>query len=208
MIMRLKLYRLFLKIGIYLLPFPAFQLGWWIWIELCETLNRPSSLLLRMGISARSCSERLFGRWSRSTIALQTSMKSFGKGPEHAPPDLPALPHRLFSWPRSISAATPLFPRGLLVCDILTLLLLTILLKAALRILCRSRAHLAKPTRLLIVGADQFASTAAARLQRLSFAPCEVAGFVRLPGQEVCVTGHRIYEFEQLGGLNVRTRNR
>jgi Undecaprenyl-phosphate glucose phosphotransferase len=55
---------------------------------------------------------------------------------------------------------------------------------------------------LLIVGADQFASTAADRLQRLSFAPCEVAGFVRLPGQEVCVTDHRIYEFEHLKELN------
>ncbi len=100
------------------------------------------------------------------------------------------------------------FPRGLLVCDILALLVLTILLHAALRILCRSRAHLAKPTRLLIVGADKFASNAAARLQRLSFAPCEVAGFVRLPGQEVCVTGHRIYEIEQLGVLSSRTWNR
>jgi Undecaprenyl-phosphate glucose phosphotransferase len=55
---------------------------------------------------------------------------------------------------------------------------------------------------LLIVGADQFARNAADRLQRLSFAPCEVAGFIRLPGQEVCVTSHRIYEMEQLGDLN------
>jgi Undecaprenyl-phosphate glucose phosphotransferase len=93
------------------------------------------------------------------------------------------------------------FPRGLLIADLLALLVLTLLLHAAFRILCRSRAHLAKPVRLLIVGADQYASNAAARLQRLSFAPCEVAGFVRLPGQEDCVTGHRIYEFEQIGEL-------
>ena len=93
-------------------------------------------------------------------------------------------------------------PRGLLVCDILALLVLTLVLHAAFRILCRSRADLAKPTRLLIIGADQFACTAAARLQRLKFAHCEVAGFVRLPGQEVCVTGHRVYEIEQLAVLN------
>ena len=59
-----------------------------------------------------------------------------------------------------------------------------------------------KPTRLLIVGADQFAATAAARLRRLSFAPCEVAGFVRLPGQEVSVENGRIYEMEELKHLN------
>jgi hypothetical protein len=29
-----------------------------------------------------------------------------------------------------------------------------------------------------------------------------VAGFVRLPGQDVSVNGHRIYELEQLGVLN------
>ncbi len=40
MIMRLKLYRSFLKIGIYLLPVPAFKLGWWLWVGLCLVLNR------------------------------------------------------------------------------------------------------------------------------------------------------------------------
>ena len=69
------------------------------------------------------------------------------------------------------------------------------------RILYKSKAHLAKPTRLLIVGADQFAGDAADRLKRLSFAPCEIAAHVRLPGQEVSVTGSRIYELEQLGML-------
>ena len=128
-------------------------------------------------------------------------MNSFGKGPEDALLALPALPHPSFSCRRYFSR-NQVFPRGLLVCDILALLVLTVLLHAALRNLCRSRAHLAKPVRLLIVGADQFARNAADRLQRLSFAPCEVAGFVRLPGQEVCVTGHRIYEMEQLGVLN------
>jgi Undecaprenyl-phosphate glucose phosphotransferase len=94
-----------------------------------------------------------------------------------------------------------IFPRGLLVCDILTLFILTVLLHAIFRHLYRSWARLAKPLRLLVVGADQFAIDAAARLQRLSFAPCEIVGYVRLPGQEVCVTDHRIYDLEQLGIL-------
>jgi len=80
--------------------------------------------------------------------------------------------------------------------------LLAILLKAALRSVCRNRAAFAKPTRLLIVGADQYASAAAERLLRLSFAPCEIAGFVRLPAQNACVPGHRVYELDELGCLN------
>jgi Undecaprenyl-phosphate glucose phosphotransferase len=94
-----------------------------------------------------------------------------------------------------------IFPRGLLVCILLTLMALTILLHAAFRILCRSRAHLTRPTRLLVIGADEFARNAAARLRRLSFAPCEIAGHVRLPGQVVQVNGCRIFELEQLGIL-------
>jgi Undecaprenyl-phosphate glucose phosphotransferase len=93
------------------------------------------------------------------------------------------------------------FPRGLLVCDLVTLLALTILLHAAFRVFYRSKAHLAKPTRLLIVGADQFARDSANRLKRLSFAPCVIAAHVRLPEQKVSVTGSRIYELGQLGML-------
>ena len=207
MIMRLKLYRLFLKIGIYLLPFPAFLFGWRIWTELCETLNRPHPYTPHGHLS-----QIVFGTFVWALVAEHHRVTNFDEifrertGGRAAGSACVATSFVLLA--TLYFSRDTLFPRGLLVCDILTLLLLTILLKAALRILCRNRAHLGKPTRLLIVGADKFASTAASRLQLLSFAPCEVAGFVRLPGQEVCVTGHRIYEFEQLGGLNVRTRNR
>ena len=200
MIMRLKLYRLFLKIGIYLLPFPAFLSGWRIWTELCETLNRPHPYTPHGHLS-----QIVFGTFVWALVAEHHRVTNFDEifrertGGRAAGSACVATSFVLLA--TLYFSRDTLFPRGLLVCDILTLLLLTILLKAALRILCRNRAHLGKPTRLLIVGADKFASTAASRLQLLSFAPCEVAGFVRLPGQEVCVTGHRIYEFEQLGGL-------
>jgi Undecaprenyl-phosphate glucose phosphotransferase len=95
-----------------------------------------------------------------------------------------------------------IYPRGLLVCDVIALLTLTVLLHAIFRVIFRSGARMAKPTRLLIVGADQFARDAARRLQRLSFAPCQIGGFVRLPGQEICVEGQRVFELEQLVLLN------
>lgn len=53
-----------------------------------------------------------------------------------------------------------------------------------------------------MVGADQFAHEAAARLKRLSFSPCAIAGYVHLPGQDMFVNGDRIYELEQLGMVN------
>lgn len=201
MIMRLKLYRLFLKMGIYLLPVPAFKLGWWVWVELCQTFNRPHPYSPHGHLS-----QILFGTFVWALVAEHHRLTNFDEifrertgarasGSACIATSFVLLATLYFS-------RDQVFPRGLLVCDMFALLLLAILLKAALRFLCRNSAYLTKPTRLLIVGADQFASTAAVRLQRLSFAPCEVAGFVRLPGQEVCVTGHRTYEFEQLGGLN------
>jgi Undecaprenyl-phosphate glucose phosphotransferase len=56
----------------------------------------------------------------------------------------------------------------------------------------------------LIVGADEFAAQCAARLQRLSFAACEVAGYIRLPGQTSWVSSDLTYELEQLGILKSR----
>ena len=53
-----------------------------------------------------------------------------------------------------------------------------------------------------MVGADEFARDAPKRLQKLAFAPCQITGFVRLPGQAVKVAGRRVYELEQLGVLD------
>ena len=202
MFLRLKLYRMFLRIATYMLPILAFKLGWWIWTVLCLIfLNRPLQ-----GFPHGHVSEILFGSFVWAFLAERYRVTSFDElyrertgvrasGSACIVTSFVLLATLYFS-------RNQVFPRGLLICDLLALLGLTILLHAAFRILCRTRAHLLKPSRLVIVGADQFASNAAVRLQRLSLAPCEVAGFVRLPGQEVGVTGHRIYELEQLGDLN------
>jgi len=41
MILRLKLYRLSLKVATYLLPILAFYLGWCVWKLCCASLGRP-----------------------------------------------------------------------------------------------------------------------------------------------------------------------
>src|SRR5260370_31407088 len=41
MLLRLRLYSSFLKLAIYLLPFPAFEIGWRIWALCMAFLDRP-----------------------------------------------------------------------------------------------------------------------------------------------------------------------
>src|ERR1700719_4401062 len=94
------------------------------------------------------------------------------------------------------------FPRGLFVCCVGTLLPLTVLLHALFRVLYRKKLLLRRPTRLLIVGADEFAREAALRLQRLSFAPCEVVAYVRLPGQGVARLDEIVYDLDQINALH------
>ena len=201
MFLRLKLYRLYLKIGTYLLPILAFRLGWWFWMEICKYFDRPV-----LFSPSGHFSEILFGTLIWVFVAEHYRVTSFDELFRERTGARAAFSAGLAA--SFVLLATlyfsrnEIFPRGLLVCDLVTLLALTILLHALFRLLCRSRAHLANPTRLLIVGADKFASDAAARLRRLSFAPCEIAGHVRLPGQEVSITGSRIYELEQVAMLN------
>ena len=200
MFLRLKLYQLYLKIATYLLPILAFRLGWWIWKFICISIDRPV-LYSPHG----HFSQILFGTFVWAFVAEHYRVTSFDELFRERTGARAAFSAGLAT--SFVLLATlyfsrnEAFPRLLLVCNLITLLTLTILLHAFFRIICRSRAHLANPTRLLVVGADQFARDAAARLKRLSFAPCEIAGYVQLPGQEVNITGSRIYELEQLGML-------
>lgn len=201
MILRLRRYRLSLQIVIYILPVLVFRVGWWIWMLISMALGRPVLYFPRGHLT-----QVFFGTLVWALLAEHYRVTNFDE---------------LFrertgaraAWSASMATVSILlatlyfsrdtvFPRGLLICDATLLVAFTILVHAFFRILCRNRAHLAKPTRLLVVGADQFAHDAAARLQRLSFARCEVAGFVRLPGQQITADGDRIYELEQLGVLN------
>jgi Undecaprenyl-phosphate glucose phosphotransferase len=199
MILRLKLYSLLLKVSTYLLPVLAFTVGLRSWTVLCRLWDRPTLYIPHM-------SQLLFGTVVWAFLSERYDVTRFDElfrertGARNA-------------WTACIATSfvllialyfsrNQMFPRGLLVCDVLALLILTILLHAVFRLLCRNRANLAKPIRLLIVGADQFAANAAQRLQRLSFAPCEIAGYVRLPGQQVSVGNHAICEFELLEAMN------
>src|SRR5258706_10978381 len=197
MILRLKLYRLSLKVAIYLLPILAFYLGWCIWSLTCGFLGRPVLFSFHGNFN-----HLLFGTLVWAFVSERYRVTSFDElfrertGARAAWSACLATSFVLLAL--LYFSRNDIYPRGLLIWDVIVLLTLTVMLHAIFRVIFRSSANMAKPTRLLVVGADQFARDAAGRLQRLTFAPCQISGFVRLPGQHVAVEEQRVYELEQL----------
>jgi Undecaprenyl-phosphate glucose phosphotransferase len=197
MILRLKVYRLLLKVGIYSLSFLASYLGWWVWRGICELLGRPAVYSIR-----GHADEILFGAFVWALLSEHYKVTAFDElflERTRARAALYACLATSFVLLATLYfSRNVLFPRGLLVCNVAAIFVLTVLLQLGFLILFRSHADMAKPSIVLVVGADEFARDAARRLQRLSFAPCQIAGFVRLPGQAVQVGGRRVYELGQL----------
>lgn len=201
MFLRMKLYRFLLKVTTYLLPLLAFEIGWQIWAFSLTFVDRPVK----------------YSSQGHFTLVLFSSFVWAFMAEHYKVTNVDELFRERTgaraAWAASVATAVALigvlyfernvsFPRGLIVCCTVILLTFTVLLRAAFRFLYRKKLRLGRPTRLLIVGADQFASDAAIRLQRLSFAPCQVVAYVRLPGQEVAAENSRIYDLEHIGDLH------
>lgn len=199
MMLRLRLYRLYLRIGIYSLSVPAFYAGWCLWRLMCYDFGRPSSYSLHT-------SHIMFGIFVWAFISEHYRVANFDElfrertGAKAATSACIATMFVLLGI--LYFSRNQIFPRGLLVFDIATLLLLTILLHAIFRNVFRSGANMARPQRILFVGADEFARNASQRLLRLSFVPYQIAGFVRLPGQTTTASDYKIYELDHLSSLN------
>lgn len=203
MLLRLKLYRLLLKVSVYLISILAFFAGWWLWKIALGLLDRPTNYS-----PYGHWNQLLFGLTLWAFVSEHYRVTNFDElfrertGARRASSACVAIACILLG--ALYFTRNELFPRALLVCDVLALLFLTLILHAIFRAAYRSGAHLSKPIKMLIIGADEFATSFAGRMRRLSFAPCEVAGYVRLPGQNVCVTDCRVFEFDQLKMLNPR----
>jgi len=205
MMLKLKLYGLSLKLATYLLPVLAFYLGWLVWEVSSVFLGRPVLFPLH-GHS----NQMLFGTFVWAFLSERYKVTNFDElfrertGARAAWSACLATSFVLLAV--LYFSRNDIYPRGLLVFDVVVLLILTVLLHAVFRTVFKNHASMTEPTRLLILGADQFARDAARRLLRLSFAPCQIGGFVRLPGQDICVDDHRVFELEQLFLLNPNHR--
>jgi FlaA1/EpsC-like NDP-sugar epimerase len=186
MLLRLKMYRFLLKIAIYLLPFPAFELGWRIWALCLDIIDRPVEYPVRGHFTLVLFSAFLWAfmaeRYKVTSVDELFRERTGAKAASSASAATAVVLLGVLYFGRNA-----VFPRALFVCCAVSLLTLTVILHAAFRFLYRKKPRLGRPTRILIVGADQFARDAAIRLQRLSFGPCQVEAYVRLPGQEVAV---------------------
>ena len=149
MIMRLKLYRMFLKFAIYPLPIPAFGLGWFVWVAISTYLGRPVLYSAHGHLNQilfGSCVWALFAEHNRVTSFDELFRERTGARMASSA----CIGATFVLLATLYFSRNGVFPRGLLICDVGTLLALTLIVHAMFRILCRSRAHLAKPTRLLV----------------------------------------------------------
>ncbi len=90
------------------------------------------------------------------------------------------------------------FSRSFLLFSAVTLLWMTLAMRAAFRTFIRHYSELRKPNRILIIGTDRFARQVARRLTRGPLSVCRVVGYVNLNGQEIAVDGAPVYPFEQI----------
>lgn len=202
MILRLKYYRFCLRVVTYLLPFLAFELSWQIWTRVWKSLERVADFdsyghfkLLALAafvwaILSEHCGvtnvDTLFRERTGTRAALAANASTSG-----------ILLAALFL------SQDFIFPRGLFGIWAAFLLFLTVVMRTCFRVYVRSKTSDGKPVRLLVVGADPFAHRAVFRLQQVPLVSCEVAAFVRLPGQHAATTDKPVHELEALGELDV-----
>jgi Undecaprenyl-phosphate glucose phosphotransferase len=197
----LRYYRLILTFLTYLLPWIAFESAYQAWYFLVRYVDRPAvypgsghiGLILLCSFVWAFMSERyhvtsvdeLFRERTGAKAALSALVAT----------STVFLAILFFS-------RDDVFPRGLFVCGIVALFVLTLVMRAVLRAVFKRRRTWGKPTSILIIGADSWAQQAAERLQRLSFAPCQIAGYVLFPGQEPDPSATPLYDLDQIETLN------
>lgn len=201
MFLSFRIYRLVLTILTYLLPWFAFEVGHHIWELLCWSVARQAiypraghiGLLLLCSFVWAFVTEH----YSVTSIDELFRERTGAKAALSALLVTTAIYLAILFFSRD-----DIFPRGLFLCGILALFILTMLMRALLRWIFRQRRGWGKPTDILIIGADDFATKAAERLQRLSFAPCQIAGYVLLPGQTAAPEAGPLYRPDQIALLN------
>jgi len=197
----LRIYRLVLTVLTYLLPWCAFEVGHRVWFVLCWLVARQPiypraghiGLLLLCSFVWAFVTEH----YSVTSIDELFRERTGAKAALSALVATSAIFLAILFFSRD-----DVFPRGLFLCGILALFILTLLMRALLRRIFRQRRGWGKPTEILIIGADSFAHQAAQRLQRLSIAPCEIAGYVLLPGQVPAPEASPFFRFDQIAQLN------
>src|SRR4029077_635366 len=200
MFLSIRFYRLILTVCTYLLPWVAFDSGYQIWQFVWAFGPRPTtyprfghfSLLLLCSFVWAFMSERYRVTNVDELLRERTGARAAVKAL--------LVTSAIFLAVLFLSHNAE-FPRGLFVCGIMALFTLTLAMRAVLRTVFRRHKSKGRPTSILIIGADNFAQKAAERLQKVSYSPCRIAGYVLLPGQNPACAGP-LYELDQVAKLN------
>jgi len=202
MILRLKYYRFCLRVVTYLLPFLAFELGWRVWTNAWKSLERLADFdsfghfrLLALAALVWAILAEQYGVTNVDTLFRERTGTRAALA-ANAVTSAVLLAALFFS-------QDFIFPRGLFAIWAVLLLFLTVVMRTCFRIYVRLKISDGKRVRLVVVGADTFAHRAVFRLQQVPLVSCEVAAFVRLPGQQAAVTDKPVHELEELGELDV-----
>lgn len=196
-----RIYRALLSGVVFLLPWPAFYLGYSLWVLTCQYFAWPI----------------LFSRHGHGNIILfciliwgfvaernhVTSVdelfreRTGGRNAVSAVLVMGALLLAILFFSRDM-----VIPRVFYLFSLLALFLLILVARAFFRLYIRKTRERGRPTRILFVGADAFAEQAAERFKRLTYAPCEVTGYVRVPGQTASGTSSPCFDFSDIARLN------
>jgi hypothetical protein len=131
--LRLKMYRMFLKFAVYFLPIPAFGFGWFVWVALSTYLGRPALYSAHGHLN-----QILFGTFVWAFSAEHNRVTNFDElfrertGIRRASSACIAATFVLLA--ALYFSRNGVFPRGLLICDVTTLLALTLIVHAMFRV--------------------------------------------------------------------------
>jgi Undecaprenyl-phosphate glucose phosphotransferase len=201
MFLALRFYRRLLMLMTYLLPWLAFQFGYLIWarasIHLGRLVTYPRGGHVGIILIATLVWVFMAERYRVTGVDELFRERTGAKAVLSAVFATSVVLLGVLFFSRD-----SLFPRGLFVIGMLVLIMLAVLMRAIFRTSIRQAKKWVKPSQILVIGADAFAHQAAERLRRLAHAPCTVAAYVCLPGQEPVPSTAPVYNLDQLSELD------
>lgn len=198
MILLLNRYRLCLGLFVYLLPPLAFSIAWLVclWVGWgCSSFWRIEFELLLLTTAIWAAMANRYGVCSIDELFRE---RTGVRGAIAATTSTYAIDIIVLFFVRGER-----FSRMLLVVSGIVLFLSTVALRTAFRYRLRRQSGQKRPLYVLMVGTDQFARHAAQRLHQTPFANCRVAAYVHLLNQAVMVKGAPIYEFDEIGSVDL-----
>ena len=157
MFLSLRIYRLVLTVLTYLLPWLAFEVGHRVWLVLCWYVARPADLsprrAHRLVVAVSFVWAFVTRHYSVTSIDELFRERTGAKAALSALVATSAIFLAILFFSRD-----DVFPRGLFVCGILALFILTLLMRAILRRISAREEAGASRLEILIIGADSLCS--------------------------------------------------